>query len=354
MSHDVDRNEVNCYLPKKKEAKPAYVLSQRVKAISIESFMTTTVYSVINSMKIKGARGESWSCHAFSAAVYPEPRISFPRICARRFFLHMAPPTVALVTGANRGIGRAVAESLAAKYHYHVIIGSRDAADGQAVADNLLARGLLASAVQLDITSDTSITAAVQHIEHVHGKLDVLVNNAAVFVFDEPSGPGADELKALREVYSLTLNTNVAATAVLTEALLPLLHKADRPGPRVVFVGSEAGSVGRTRAGARLDPGDVPGDGDAVRNKAYRASKAAVNMLAVAYARELRNVGGRVNAVCPGFTATRMTAPAGAEVLAAHAGTPELGAQRIVEMATLGEERQVTATFSDRHGEIAW
>lgn len=261
---------------------------------------------------------------------------------------------VALVTGANRGIGRAVAENLASDHRYHVIIGSRVAEDGQSVAEALIDRGLSASAVQLDIQSDDSITAVVQYIQQTHGKLDVLVNNAAVFVFDEPSGPGIDDLKALRKAYSQILDTNVGATAVLTEALLPLLREAGRPGPRVVFVGSEAGSLARTRAGAKLDPEDTPVDNDAVNNKAYRASKVAVSMLAVAYARELRDVGGLVNVVCPGFTATRMTAPAGAELLAAHAGTPELAAQRIVEMATLGEGSHVTATFSDRHGDILW
>ncbi|KAJ4424372.1 hypothetical protein N0V82_000891 [Gnomoniopsis sp. IMI 355080] len=266
----------------------------------------------------------------------------------------MASPRIALVTGANRGIGRAVAEKLASDHRYHVIIGSRDAADGQSVAQALLARGLSASAVQLDITSDESTISVVQYIQQTHGKLDVLINNAAVFVYDEPIGPDTDALKALRKAYSQILNTNVSATAVLTEALLPLLRKADRPGPRVVFVGSEAGSLARTRAGARLDLDDAPCENDAVKNKAYRASKAAVSMLGVGYARELRDVGGLVNVVCPGFTATRMTEPAGAELLAAYAGTPELAAQRIVEMATLGEDSHVTATFSDRHGEIAW
>lgn len=266
----------------------------------------------------------------------------------------MASPPIALVTGANRGIGRAVAESLASDHHYHVIVGSRDVADGQSVAQALVLGGHSASTVQLDINSDESITSVAQYIEEKHGKLDVLVNNAAVFVFEEPSGPGPVALKDLRKVYSHILDTNVGATAVLTEALLPLLRKADGPGPRVVFVGSEAGSLARTRAGAKLDPGDTPSPNDAVKNKAYRASKAAVNMLAIAYARELRDVGGLVNVVCPGFTATRMTAPAGAELLAAYAGTPELAAQRIVEMATLGEGSHVTATFSDRHGEVAW
>lgn len=266
----------------------------------------------------------------------------------------MASLLIALVTGANRGIGRAVAERLASVHHYHVIIGSRDVADGQSVAQALLVRGLSASAIQLDITSDESTISAVQHIQQTHGKLDVLVNNAAVFVFEEPSGPDTDALKALRKVYSQIFDTNVSATAVFTEALLPLLRKADRPGPRVVFVGSEAGSLARTRAGAKLDAADSPSENDAVKNKAYRASKAAVSMLAVAYARELRDVDGLVNVVCPGFTATRMTAPAGAELLAAYAGTPEAAAQRIVEMATLGESDRVTATFSDRHGAIAW
>lgn len=256
-------------------------------------------------------------------------------------------PRVALITGANRGIGRAVAERLAKTHNHHVIIGARNAEDGQAAADHLTAQGFQASAVQLDINSDESTVAAVKHIQDVHGKLDALVNNAAVFVFDEPSGP--DSLVALRDVYRRTFETNVSGTGVLTEALLPLLRKSDRP--RVVFVGSESGSLGRTRDGAGLDP---DGDGGPVYHKVYRASKTAVNMLTVAFARELRDVGGLVNAVCPGFTATRMTAPAGEEVLAAHAGTPAMAAERIVEMATLEGSGAVTATFSNRHGAILW
>lgn len=265
----------------------------------------------------------------------------------------MSSPTIALITGANRGIGLSVAESLAINHHYHVIIGSRNAADGQSVADSITDRGFLASAIQLDITSDASTTAAVYYIQQTYGKLDVLVNNAAVFEFSEP----AADLPTLRTIYRQTLETNLIGAAVLTEALLPLLKKADTPGPRVVFVGSEAGSLGRTRAGAKLDPGTYSSstDGDAVFHKAYRTSKAGVNMLVVAYARELRDVGGLVNAVCPGITATRMTAVAGPEVLAAmNAGTPQTGAQRIVEMATLGEGSGVTATFSERGGEITW
>lgn len=260
-------------------------------------------------------------------------------------------PRVALITGANRGIGCAVAERLAQEHNHHVIIGARNLQDGQAVASRLTSQGLHASALQLDITSDESTLAAVQRIQAEHGKLDVLINNAAVFVFDEPSGPQPDGLSALRDAYRRTFETNVAGTGVLTEALLPLLCQSDRP--RVVFVGSEAGSLRRTLEDQ---------SGGTVQHKVYRASKTAVHMLAVAFARDpqLRAAGAVVSVVCPGFTATGMTAPAGEEVLAAHAATPAVAAQRIVERATVvdagsgGDDGVGTATFSDRHGAVAW
>jgi NAD(P)-dependent dehydrogenase (short-subunit alcohol dehydrogenase family) len=136
--------------------------------------------------------------------------------------------TIALITGANQGIGRAVAMHLAKNHDFTVIIGSRNLSTGQVVADELQAEGCNATALQLDLMSDASITAAVTTIADKFGRLDMLVNNAGVLL-DE----GGNVFKALpklptRELFEQTFGTNVIGTACLTEALLPLLRKATR------------------------------------------------------------------------------------------------------------------------------
>ncbi|KAF4829287.1 Short-chain dehydrogenase/reductase ATR10 [Colletotrichum siamense] len=250
----------------------------------------------------------------------------------------MESPTVALITGANGGIGRAVAEILAADHHYYVVIGSRSLAAGQYVAESLKCRGLLASAVQLDLTVDADILAAAAYISETFGKLDVLVNNAAVH-FDMTYS------LSVREQWTSTFATNVVGTAVLTDKLLSLLRKSEFP--RIVFVSSTKGSMG-----AALDTTL------AFQDLAFNpddASKAAINMLTVGYAKVLKDVGGVANAVCPGLVDTKMTASMGEEILASHgAASPKLGARRIVEMATLEKGSGVSATFSSRNGTIPW
>lgn len=250
----------------------------------------------------------------------------------------MNSPTVALVTGANGGIGRAVAEILAADHHYHIIIGSRSLTAGQEVADSLKSRGLLSSAIQLNLAVDKDILAAAAYISDIFGKLDVLVNNAGVHL-------DMTYNLSIREQWTSTFATNVVGTAVLTEALLPLLRKAQVP--RIVFVSSTKGSLG-----AALDP--TSGFYD-ITPKAYDASKAAVNMLAISYAKLLKEAGGVVNAVCPGLVDTKITAFMGQDILGRYgAVSPELGAERIVEMATLEKGSVVSATFSSREGAVPW
>ncbi|KAL2879191.1 hypothetical protein SGCOL_005616 [Colletotrichum sp. CLE4] len=250
----------------------------------------------------------------------------------------MNSPTVALITGANGGIGRAAAEVLASAHGYYVIIGSRSLKAGQDVADSLTSRGLSASAIQLDLTADKDILAAAAYISETFGKLDVLVNNAGAH-FD------MNDHLSVREQWTSTFSTNVVGTAVLTDALLPLLRKAQFP--RIVFVSSTKGSMA-----AALDGSAGFYD---VAVKAYDASKAAVNMLAISYARVLKGDGGVANAVCPGLIETNMTAFMGKDLLANYgAASVELGAKRIVELATLEKGSAVSGTFSNRDGTIPW
>ncbi|KAM0331270.1 hypothetical protein ACHAQA_002940 [Verticillium albo-atrum] len=240
---------------------------------------------------------------------------------------------VVLITGANTGIGLAVARQLAALPNYHVIIGSRSAEAGSAAADALKADGLLVSSVQLDLTSDDSINAAAAHIESSHGRLDVLVNNAGVLLDVAAAHSGLPT----RDLYNQTFGPNVIGTACVTDAMLPLLRKAALP--RIVFVSSRMGSLAES-----LNENTMY---YATDYKVYDASKAAVNLLAIEYARILKDVGGKSNAVCPGLVSTKLTG------FTAYGTTTEVGAKRIVEVVLSGKDGP-TGTFSDQNGAIAW
>lgn len=271
---------------------------------------------------------------------------------------------VALVTGANQGIGRAVATALAKQHNYHVIIASRGARSGTKVVDELRAAGHAASSVTLDLTSAESISAAAKAVEALldgeladDGRkrgLDVLVNNAAVLLdakWRQDGGTG-DPFDLFRD----TFLPNVVGAAALTERMIPLLRRAAtaatttgdeerRPSPppsppRIVFVSSSMGSIALTR-----DP-SVPWYN--IDYKAYDASKAALNVLALNYARILGDeFGAKVNVVCPGLVKTALTG------YIDGGSTPEEGAVRVVEMATIGADGP-TATFSNRFGAVPW
>jgi NAD(P)-dependent dehydrogenase (short-subunit alcohol dehydrogenase family) len=246
-----------------------------------------------------------------------------------------AKTTIALVTGANQGIGRAVAIQLARDHGYTVIIASRQLAAGEAVASELRSQGHQATSVQLDLTSDESIDNAVKTIDQKYGRLDVLVNNAGLIL-----DAWTDDVPKLhpRELYDRTLATNFTGTACLTEALFPLLRKA-QGGPNIVFVSTSMGSL--THA---TNP-EIPWYN--LEATAYDCSKAAVNMLGLNYARRLKDVNARVNMVSPGLVTTNLTRfnPA--------ATTPEVGAEHVVKLATAGEGGP-NMTFSAKEGPIPW
>ena len=246
-------------------------------------------------------------------------------------------PTVALVTGSNQGIGLAVANQLARDHGYHVIVGSRNAEAGEEVAAALVADGFSASSVQLDLSSDESIAAAASWIEGKFGSLDVLVNNAGVLLDYVPGVLEHYKDLSTRELFNRTFVPNVIGTACLTEACLPLLRKSELP--RLVFVSSRMGSLAEATNKSTMFYN--------IDYKSYDSSKAALNMLALNYARILEPGGGLVNIACPGLVKTKLTneTPYGA--------TPEVGAKRIVELAT-AVKGSPTATFSDMNGTISW
>jgi NAD(P)-dependent dehydrogenase (short-subunit alcohol dehydrogenase family) len=227
--------------------------------------------------------------------------------------------TVTLITGANRGLGRETARRLVEMGHT-VYVGARSVELGEATASELGGRF-----VQLDVTDDASVEAAMNTIDELEGRLDVLVNNAGISASGE-----ADADVALR-----VFDTNAIGVIRVTQAGLPLLRKSDNPV--VVNVSSALGSFWAVTNPERRQfhfPSIV-----------YGASKAAVSMLTVQYAKAMPDI--KFNAVEPGFTATDLTPMSGA-------GQPvEDGAEVIVRMATIGKDGP-TGTFRENDGELAW
>jgi NAD(P)-dependent dehydrogenase (short-subunit alcohol dehydrogenase family) len=235
--------------------------------------------------------------------------------------------TIVLITGANQGIGLASARALSSLPTYHVLLGSRDPQKGQAAASPLQADGLSVSPITIDLDSDASIQTAVEEVKSKYGRLDVLINNAAVCPYED-----VPERKTFRE----TFETNVFGTAAVTEAFVPLLEKAEVP--RVVFVSSSLGSLEQ-----RNDPNDQFSQAIC---PVYRCSKAALNMLASTYHVRFNAQGWKVNIGCPGFTQTKMNNGRGNH-------SAEDGAVNIVRLATLGRDGE-SGTFSNKEGVLPW
>jgi NAD(P)-dependent dehydrogenase (short-subunit alcohol dehydrogenase family) len=179
---------------------------------------------------------------------------------------------IALVTGANRGLGYAVTAGLARR-GLTVFLGAREPTDGEESAERLRAEGLDVRAVQLDVTDPQSIRRAVAHLEQDAGRLDVLVNNAGIAGDREVQIPGAVDLTAIREVFE----TNVFGVIAVTESMLPLLRRSSQS--RVVNVSSSVGSLS-----LMSDPSDyfatLPGW------LGYPPSKTALNQITVQYAKQ--------------------------------------------------------------------
>jgi NAD(P)-dependent dehydrogenase (short-subunit alcohol dehydrogenase family) len=237
---------------------------------------------------------------------------------------------VALVTGANKGIGEAVAGGLARR-GIRVALGARDASRGRAAEARLRVEGLDVQHLVLDVDDDASVTAAVQAIERDLGRLDVVVNNAALKLERAPSPPSACTLDTVRR----TFETNVFGAIRVILATLPLLRRA--PAPRIVNVSSGLGSLGlATTEGSRYQAKPL---------LSYNVSKAALNSVTVQFANELRGTNFKVNAVDPGYTNTDMTEDA--------TRTPVEAAAIVIELAMLGPGGP-TGGFFDERGELPW
>ncbi|WP_350278185.1 SDR family oxidoreductase [Kribbella sp. HUAS MG21] len=237
---------------------------------------------------------------------------------------------IALVTGANKGIGKEIARQLGQR-GFTVLAGSRDLERGELAVKELVAEGLDAAALQLEVTDAASVRAAAEQVHTTYGRLDVLVNNAAIIPEgdDAVSRIGTDVLRSAFE-------TNVIGLVDVTQAFLPLLREAE--AARIVNLSTSLASFAQV--------GDPDSEMSTMLTLGYNSSKAAVNMVTVMLANELRGTGILVNAADPGNCATDM---GGWEA----ARTPAQGAAVAVGLATLEADGPTGHVYAEE-GRLAW
>ncbi len=237
-------------------------------------------------------------------------------------------PQTALVTGANRGLGREIVRQLAAR-GVRAVLAARDIEKGLAAAAQLKAQGLDVAAFALDVTSAESIAACVLKIEKDFGAIDILVNNAAILI-DGPSGFDASAFDLTPETLRATFETNLIGPLALIRAVAPGMRQ--RGYGRVVNVSSSAGQLAHMGMGF----------------PAYRMSKTALNALTCIAAAEFARGGAevKVNAVDPGWVRTGMGGPEAERSV-------EQGAETAVWLATLPSDGPTGGFFRDKKL-IAW
>ena len=217
---------------------------------------------------------------------------------------------IALVTGGNRGIGREVCRQLADR-GFTVLLTARSEDSGIAAAAEVGAHP-----VRLDVTDNASVGAAAEEVERLHGRLDVLINSAAI-TYDTWQRAASADLAVVREA----AETNLYGPWRMVQAFLPLLRKSSHP--RIVNVSSEAASLAGMGGGT----------------PAYNTTKVALNALTCMLAAELHSDRILVNSVCPGWVATDMGGPGGRPVAEGAAG--------IVWAATLPDSGPTGGFFRD-------
>jgi NAD(P)-dependent dehydrogenase (short-subunit alcohol dehydrogenase family) len=229
----------------------------------------------------------------------------------------------ALVTGANRGLGREIARQLATQ-GMTVVLTSRDPAKGQTATADLKEQGLSADHHALDVRDPDSVTALHAWLERRYGRLDVLVNNAGILIDRHSTSIAELDIETLK----WTLETNVYGLLRVTQALLPLMRRNGYG--RIVNMSSGLGQLADMQSGT----------------PAYRISKTAVNALTRILAAELQDTNIKVNSMCPGWVRTDMGGP--------NATRPvEQGADTAVWLATLPDDGPSGGFFRDREP-IAW
>lgn len=239
---------------------------------------------------------------------------------------------VALVTGANRGIGFEIVRQLG-EQGMTVLMGARNLTQGEEAARSLQADGMAVQVVQLDITDQATIDAVAAFIDRMYGKLDVLVNNAGIAVPGEfTKAPSEVEVALLKEIYE----TNVFGTFAVTKTMLPLLRRSQ--AGRIVNQSSGMASLVLNLDAASYVTQMPPLIG-------YSSSKTALNALTVLFARELQDTSIKINSVSPGLCATDLNG---------HQGQPPaLGAQVAVHLSMLGPDGP-TGSFFEADAMIPW
>ena len=239
---------------------------------------------------------------------------------------------VALVTGANKGIGFDIARQLGERGIF-VYVGARNKDRGEKAAAMLTGEGLKVKPLVLDVTDPASIAAAVYVVEQEQGKLDVLVNNAGIADGSDWSRkPSETPLADVRTVF----DTNFFGVIAMMQAFVPLLRKS--AAGRIVNLSSTLGSLT-----IHSDPNGAFKD---YLLLSYNASKTALNAATVQFANELKSTSIKVNSVCPGYVATDLNNHSGSR-------TTEQGAKIAVNMATIGPDGPTGGYFND-DGAIPW
>ena len=246
---------------------------------------------------------------------------------------------VALITGANQGIGLQIAKDLTTN-GFTVLVGSRDLQRGEVAAKEV---GPDAFALQLDVTDQASITAAAERVRNEFRRLDVLIQNAAISNTNKLPGQTVAEYAATTRPSNVSLDemravwdTNVFGVLAVYQAMLPLLRET--PNARIVNVSSGVGSL--------TTNSDPTSPWRSIFGPVYPASKTALNAMTLAMAIELESTGIKVNACSPGFTKTNLNNYEGTQ-------TVEEGAREPVRLALLGADGP-TGTFSGASGTIPW
>lgn len=236
---------------------------------------------------------------------------------------------IALITGANKGIGLEIARQLGTQ-GITVLLGVRDEKRGHEAAERLQAEHIDAHVVQLDVTNQNTIDTAASYIDSEFGKLDILVNNAGIAIDSVP--PSQLDIEDLRRTY----DTNVFGVFAVTKAMLPLLRKSD--AGRIVNMSSGLGSLTQNS-----DPNYEYAQ---IKILAYNSSKTALNAMTIQFAHELKDTPIKVNSADPGYVATDINDHRGTR-------TVQQGATAAVRLATLPADGP-TGGYFDENGIVPW
>ncbi|PAE14728.1 short-chain dehydrogenase [Virgibacillus sp. 7505] len=242
----------------------------------------------------------------------------------------MNKPKIVLITGGNKGIGLETARQLG-KMGYEILLGSRNEKRGLEAVTLLEKENIKAKTMSLDVTNPNSIFSAVEIIEQEYGLLDILINNAGVFLEGDITQSELD-LSVLKSTYE----TNVFGVFSVTKAMLPLLRKSS--SGRIVNLSSGLGSLALNT--------DPKSEFYNVNTLAYNSSKTAVNALTVFFAKEFSDSPIKINSVCPGFTATDLNGNSGYRSV-------EQAASIVVKLATINNDGP-TGGFFDEDGVVPW